>query len=248
MDRLLPDVAPEELEDLYVDLEVPAGVERPHLYLDMVASIDGAATIEGRTRKLGGEADRIAFRRLRETCDAILVGAGTVRVEDYGPPRRHDGTVERRRARGLTDLPTIVVVSASLRFDPAARIFQDPDLRPTILTVEDAPQERRRAVSDVADLVSVGTGLVDLAAGMGSLADRGWRRVLCEGGPRLNAELFALGLVDELFLTITPTIAGDTDRRIVEGPIGDRRDAELVELRHHEGELLLRYRFPREAR
>ena len=246
MRRLLPDVADEDLDDLYTDLEIPAGEgRRPHLYLDMVASVDGAATIDGRTRSLGGEADHLAFRRLRETCDAILVGAGTVRVEDYGPPRRHDGTVERRRARGLTDLPTVVVVSASLALDPSARLFQDPQLRPTILTVADAPQPRRQELSEVADLVSVGTGVVDLAAGMAALADRGWRRLLCEGGPHLNASLFALDLVDELFLTVTPTIAGETDRRIVEGAIGARRDAELVELRHHDGELLLRYRFPR---
>lgn len=245
MRRLLPDVADEDLEDLYTELEIPAGEGRPHLYLDMVASVDGAATIDGRTRSLGGEADHLAFRRLRETCDAILVGAGTVRVEDYGPPRRHDGTVERRRARGLADLPTVVVISASLALDPSARLFRDPELRPTILTVADAPQPRRQALSEVADLVSIGTGVVDLAAGMAALADRGWHRVLCEGGPHLNASLFALDLVDELFLTVTPTVAGETDRRIVEGPIGARRDAELVELRHHDGELLLRYRFPR---
>lgn len=243
MERLLPDHGVEELDDLYTDLVVPAGEELPHLYLDMVASIDGAATIAGRTRQLGGSADHLAFRRLRETCDAILVGAGTVRVEDYGPPRRHDGTVERRRARGLSDLPTVVVVSASLALDPEARLFRDPELRPTVLTVADAPQDRRRELSGVAELVSVGTGLVDLRAAMSALADRGWQRVLCEGGPHLNAQLFTLDLVDELFLTVAPTIAGDTDRRIVEGPIGEPRDAELVELRHHQGELLLRYRF-----
>lgn len=245
MDRLLPDAGTEEFEDLYTDLRIPGGDARPHLYLDMVASVDGAATVEGRTRQLGGEADHLAFRRLRETCDAILVGAGTVRVENYGPPRRHDGTVERRRDRGLADLPTVVVVSASLALDPDAKLFSDPDLRPTILTVADAPQARRQVLAPVAELVSVGTGAVDLTAAMELLAERGWMRVLCEGGPQLNASLFTLDLVDELFLTITPTVVGDTDRRIVEGPIGGTRVAELVELRHHEDELLLRYRFPR---
>lgn len=245
MDRLLPDVGAEALDDLYTDLVIPAGEGRPHLYLDMVASVDGAATVEGRTRQLGGEADHVAFRRLRETCDAILVGAGTVRVENYGPPRRHDGTVDRRRGRGLTDLPTVVVVSASLALDPTAKLFSDPALRPVILTVADAPQARRQALAPVAELVSVGTGAVDLTAAMEVLADRGWTRVLCEGGPNLNASLFALDLVDELFLTVAPTIVGITERRIVEGPIGERRAAELVELRHHEHELLLRYRFPR---
>lgn len=237
--RLLPALASEELDDLYVDLELPAGKDRPHVYLGMVASADGAATVDGRTRRLGGEADRMAFRRLRETCDVVLVGAGTARIEDYGPPRAHAGTVGRRQERGLAPLPRIAVVTRSARLDPQARLFCEPDLRPLVLTVDEADTDH---LGPVADVVRCGPGDVDLARALAALHARGARRVLCEGGPSLNAQLVAAGFADELFLTVTPTLVGGTSERILEGPVGDPRGLELLEARHHEGELLLRYR------
>lgn len=242
MRRLLPDVADEDLDSLYVDLDVPAGVDRPHLYLGMVSSVDGAATVGGRTADLGGAADRVAFSRLRETCDAILVGAETVRAEDYGPPRTRSGGAQRRAARGLAPVPTIVVVTASLDLDPGARLFSDPDRRPVVLVPEDADTERVARLATVADVERIGAGRVDLVGGIARLHARGWTRVLCEGGPRLNAQLLAAGLVDEIFLTITPTVVAGDAPRIATGVGPAVRAAELLELRHHDGELLARYR------
>lgn len=244
MRRCLPDPAEERLDDLYLGVEIPSGGARPHVYLGMVASADGAASVEGRTARLGGAADQMAFSRLRETCDAILVGAGTVRAEDYGPPRTRPGGRERREERGLAPVPTIVVVTGSADLDPGSRLFADPLRRPVVATVVDAPEERRMALSEVADVWQVGDGEVDLAALLQRMAGRGWRRVLCEGGPGLNGRLLRAGLVDELFLTIAPTLVGVSEHRITDG--GELPAApvplELVELRHHESELLLRYR------
>ena len=245
MRRLIPDDGDELLDELYTDLDIPAGGSRPHVYLDMIATADGAASVGGRTRSMSGEADRLAFARLRETCDAILVGANTVIVENYGPPTLSDAATARRVTRGLAPVPTIVVVSAELRFDPAARLFSDPDRRPTILTVEDAPALRREALAEVADVVTVGTHTVDLPAAMTHLRTMGIARLLCEGGPTLNAQLIAADLVDELFLTIAPVIAGASPLRIVDGEIGSTRGLTIVEAREHEGELLLRYAFRR---
>ncbi|MCL6499543.1 MAG: dihydrofolate reductase family protein, partial [Firmicutes bacterium] len=101
---LFPERREEALEDLYVDLRFPEPSGRPFLYLNMVATADGAAHLGGRTRGMGGAADRVAFRRLREHCDLVLVGAGTVRVEGYGPPRLDAQAQERRRRRGLAPL------------------------------------------------------------------------------------------------------------------------------------------------
>lgn len=245
MRRFIPSVREEELEDLYLDLELPDPPDdRPYLYLDMVASADGAATIRGRTGELGSDADRLAFSRLRGWCDAILVGAETVRIEDYGPPRPTDETQERRRARDLAAVPRLVVVTASCRLEPGARLFSDPDRRPLILTIEDAEPSALAAVREVAEVRQVGHGRVDLTAALGRLRDDGVRHLLCEGGPTINAELVRLGLVDELFLTMTPQVVGASRRRIVEGAVDHgSRDVELVELREHDGELLLRYRF-----
>lgn len=243
MRRLLPTTADEDLEVLYADLVVAAGQRRPHVYLGMVASADGAATVEGHTADLGGEADRVAFHRLRETCDAILVGAGTIRAERYGPARRDPATVQRRRDRGLADTPSIAVVSASLRLDLDAPLFTDPDRRPVVLTVEDADEDRRAALSRHAQVVVAGRGRVDLAAGLGLLHEQGMHRLLCEGGPTLNAGLLAADRVDEIFLTVTPVVVGGLAPRIV-GPVPawPMRDLALSEVREHAGELLLRYR------
>ena len=242
--RFLPDAGEEELDDLYLDLDLPAGDRRPHVYLDMVASVDGAATLRGRTEGLGGAADGVVFSRLRETCDAVLVGAGTVRIEDYGPPRTRPGGRERRTARGLEPIATIVVVTASGRLDPDARLFSDPERRPVVLAPEDAPEGRLEALAGVADVVQVGAGRVDLARALERLhEERGWERLLCEGGPSLNRALLDRGLVDELFLTVAPQLVGAGDLRIVDGAFGSApTDLELTELRAHASELLLRYR------
>lgn len=247
MRRLIPSFREEDLEDLYLDLELPDPPDdRPHLYLDMVSSADGAATVRGRTGELGSEADGLAFSRLREWCDAILVGAETVRVERYGPPRPTEGSRQRREARGLAPVPPLIVVTASCRLEPGSRLFSDPGRRPVVLTIEDADPSAVAALREVADVRQVGHGRVDLTAAMGRLREDGVRHLLCEGGPTLNAELIRSGLVDELFLTLTPQVVGRSRRRIVEGAVDHgARDVDLLELREHGGELLLRYRFPR---
>lgn len=244
MQRFLPDVGEESLDDLYVDLQIPRGDDRPYVYLDMVASLDGAATLDGRSAGLGGSADQVAFRRLREHCDGILVGARTARIEDYGPPPVHPGSVERRRARGLADRPTVAVVTNSADLDPQARLFRDPQARPIIVTAADAPAQRLERLGEVAEVVLAGQREVDLRIAMTLLAQRGWERLLCEGGPDLNGGLLAAGVVDEIFLTVTPVIVGRSPLRITDGGPPVPVTAELLELRHQGGELLLRYRIP----
>jgi riboflavin-specific deaminase-like protein len=240
--RLVPDPREERLDDVYGDLVLPTRSGRAWIALGMVASVDGAASVGGVTEDLGGPADRRAFRALRSACDAILVGAGTVRDEDYGPGA---GTVERRRdreAKGLAPTPRLVIVSGSLALDPTARVFSDPGNRPLVVTSAAAPRERAARLGQVAEVLSVGRERVDLAALAMTLPQRGLHRVLCEGGPTLNASLVAEDLVDELFLTIDPVLVGGEASRIVAGSgATGRRPLQLVELREHEGELLLRY-------
>jgi riboflavin-specific deaminase-like protein len=243
VDRFLPDPGTEDLDDLYLGLELPAGDdERPHVALGMVTSVDGAAAVGGTSGSIGGEADGLAYRRLREHVDVILVGAGTVRAEAYGPPAASPDRIARRRERGLADLPEIAVVTSSLDLDPELRLFGDPERRPLLVTVEDAPADRRQRLAEFADVLVAGRGRVDLPLALRRLAERGVRRVLCEGGPALNAQLVAAGLADELFVTLAPWLVGETSHRIVEGALGDAPVAlRLRELRHHESELLLRY-------
>lgn len=244
--RLIPDCREEPLEDLYQSLVFPPPpASRPYVFLHMVTTADGAAHISGRTSGMGSEADRLAFRRLREHCDAVLVGAGTVRAERYGPPRLDPEAQGRRRERGLTPLPRIVVVSRSLDLGAGSRLFSDPANRPVVLTAEDADPERRARLASVAEVFGFGTGRVDLRAALGWLRGRGVRWLLCEGGPTLNAHLLAAGTVDELFLTVAPLLTGGPASRIVSGPVGPAARLQLKELREHRGELLARYRVAR---
>ncbi|MDQ7800854.1 MAG: pyrimidine reductase family protein [Armatimonadota bacterium] len=242
---LFPECREEALEDLYADLRFPEIAGRPFLYLNMVATADGAAHLGGRTRGMGGAADRVAFRRLREHCDVVLVGAGTVRLEGYGPPRLDPRAQERRRRRGSPPVPRLAVVSARLHLDPSLKLFAEPRNRPVVITTEDADPFRRRALEAVAEVVAFGRGSVDLPQALTWLYESGVRRVLCEGGPSLNAHLLAAKVVDELFLTVAPLLAGGAAGRIVAGPVGGPLRLALRELREYGGELLARYQVVR---
>jgi riboflavin-specific deaminase-like protein len=246
--RFLPEGAEEPVEEVYADLVLPTIAGRASIALGMVSTVDGAAAVDGATAALGGVADHHAFRALRGACDAVLVGAGTVRAEGYGPVR---GTPDRRRRReekGLASRPQLVIVSGSLGLTPEAKVFADPDARPLVVTHEAAPAERVRALSAVAEVLRVGDEEVDLDELAVVLEERGLSRVLCEGGPHLNGALLGRDLVDELFLTLAPELVGGRAPRIVaDDHPHDPRGFRLVELREHDSELLLRYRRTRDG-
>jgi|TARA_B100001105_G_scaffold135688_1_gene108663 riboflavin-specific deaminase-like protein len=217
--------------------------------LNMVASVDGATTVAGLSGRLGGTGDRQVFRTLRGLADMILVGAGTVRAEGYRPPLTPDDSLAvARTTAGQQARPRLVVVSASLDLDPTAPLFTErrpEDPPPLIATVRSAPAERRDALAEVSDLIDLGGTRVDLTGLLATLGDIGARTVLCEGGPDLNHQLLAAGLVDELCLTISPKLvggAGTTGPGLLAGgafavPSGLRLDQVLT----HDDFLFCRY-------
>jgi riboflavin-specific deaminase-like protein len=248
--RLLPDTAELGLEDVYRRLRLADGgprAERAGVALGMVASVDGAVTVDGRSGGLGGDADRIAFRRLRDACDAILVGAGTVRAEGYGPPRSDATRAAARLAAGLAPAPQLLVVTARAELDPDAKLFRasrdDGVPAPIVVTHEHAPTAAVEALREVAEVVTFGRDEVDLTGVLRWCRSRGWRRVLCEGGPALAGALLARDLLDEVLVTVAPTlVAGDAGRIVTSRSPVAPADLDLVELHEHDGELLLRYR------
>jgi riboflavin-specific deaminase-like protein len=244
MRRLYPVTSPEApVERLYEDLILDAGTTRAHVALGMVVSLDGAVTVDGVSGDLGGDADQVAFRRLRDAADAILVGAGTVRAEDYGPPRATEARRRARLERGLGETPRLVIVSGSLSLAPDLRVFSDPSARPIVVTAAGADAHRRRVLDPVAEVLVAGDREVDLAAAIDALTERGLVRVACEGGPSLNGALLAADLVDEIFVTVAPVAVAGDGPRLARGPqpLDSRRFA-LAEVHEHTGELLLRYR------
>jgi len=248
--RLLP--RPDE-ECHEVDLDAAYALPTPlptvpYVRSNFVVSVDGATEIEGRSGALGGPADLRVFRVLRWLSDVVLVGAGTARAEDYGPVLVPAERRELRAAAGLAPVPPVAVVSRSLDLDPRARLFTAA-VRPILLTCEAAPARRRRELSAVAEVVICGDTSVDLRAALAALADRGLARVLTEGGPLLHAQLAEAGLLDELCLTVSPTLAGPSHLGVM---LGDRWQAPVsLELDHvlvEDDVLFLRYRRTRAPR
>ncbi len=235
------DVDPTPLYDDRSRLSRPG---RPYVAVNMVASIDGATAVEGVTAKLGSPGDQRIFFLLRSLADVILVGAQTIRAEGYGPPRLEAEVMQARRARGQSALPDIAVVSRSLNFDWSSRFFTEAPTQPILLTPRAAEVGQLERAHERAQVVLAGDTTVDLAQGLAALAGRGARLVLCEGGPTLNGELASAGLIDELCLTVAPSLVGGGGATI----FGLRRldhvlGASLLHVLEEEGFLFLRYRF-----
>jgi riboflavin-specific deaminase-like protein len=231
---LLPDDHDLDDEQLALRYAYPENLGAPFVRASFVASADGAVSVAGRSADLGSPADRRVFLLLRRLADVILVGAGTVRGEDYRGARRP--------TRGRDTPPPIAVVTGSALLDPASRLFRDTRVPPIVLTLASVPPERReRLAAAGGDVVALDRLTPDRV--LAELARRGLHRVLCEGGPTLFGELVAADAVDELCLTVAPLLVGGTAGRIAVGPhSGHRRPLELADTLHEDGVLLLRYR------
>jgi riboflavin biosynthesis pyrimidine reductase len=206
------------------------------LRVNFVTSADGAVSLAGYSEGLSGPGDKRVFGLLRRQCDALLVGAGTLRQEGYHALRPDPAW---RAARGLSAYPTLVVVSGSLDLDPAQDAFAGAPVRPIVLTHAAAPDVPELAA--VADVVVCGDTAVDLPAGVAELRRRGLTRLLSEGGPVLFGGLTTAGLVDELCLTVAPLLAGPGAGRITAGPPGPPHAMTLRHVLETDGQLLLRY-------
>src|SRR5258708_24486900 len=205
------------LADLYA---YPASETRaaPWLRANMVVSADGAAALAGRSGGLSGRADRLVFSVLRSLADVILVGAGTVRVERYRPVVEREIWPALRYGRAPT--PPIAVMTRDLSLDPDGPLLAGAPARSRtiVLTTPAAPAARRAAAARHADVVVAGQGALTPAAVIGVLAERGYRRLLTEGGPSLLTQITAAGLLDDLCLTISPVLEVGWAGRILAPP------------------------------
>lgn len=213
----------------------------PVVRVNFVASIDGAATVDGKSGGLGGPGDKQIFDVLRMVCDVLLVAAGTVRNENYDALRLDEQSRAWRRGQGLPEFPLMAVVSRSLDLNLDQLVFADAPVRPVVITHEGADPDRRAAVAEVADVIAAGDGEVDLAAALAGLRGRGGSQVLCEGGPHLFGAMVAADLVDELCLTVSPLLAGGDAGRIATGPAGPGREMTLRHVLGEDDMLFLRY-------
>jgi riboflavin biosynthesis pyrimidine reductase len=223
--QLLPElVDPVDPADVYADLPTAEG--RPAVRLNMIATVDGATAVSGVSGELGSLGDKRVFAVLRSLADVVLVAAGTVRAEHYGP----------------STVP-IAVVTRSAQLDWQSPFFTEAKARPVVLTVADAPEENLAHAAEVADVVIAGTDAVDFERALDELALRGARNVLAEGGPTLNGELALAGLLDEVCLSLSPKlVAGDAKRMLDGAALPSPIDLQLRSVCEDEGYLFLRYR------
>jgi riboflavin biosynthesis pyrimidine reductase len=187
---------------------------------NFISSLDGAASADGRSGVLGGAGDRVVFRLMRELADVVVVGAGTVRIENYSGAQLGAAERQRRHARGQREVPPIAIVTRSAVLDHDLPVFTQTEVPPLLLTAHDAVTEARArfaGLADVYDCSGADTGGVDLGAALRTLAGLGLTRVLAEGGPSLLGTFIADGLLDELCLTVAPTVVGGGSKRIADG-------------------------------
>ncbi len=235
--RLLPPGAPATVERIVQELGLSELAERtgaraggrggrPYVLLNMISTVDGRASIGGRSGALGGAADKQLFHGLRTAVDAVMAGAGTIRAERYRRLVRDEPGRRVRRERGLAEEPLACIVSERLHLPPEIPLLSEPGARVVVITPStqtvsdiDAEIDYIRAEHD---------GALDLRGALAELRERfDVRTLLGEGGPHLNAQLLAAGLVDELFLSLSPMLAGDDPTgaalRIVTGASSSRR-------------------------
>ena len=212
------------------------------LRANFVASADGAAAVDGLSGGLSAASDKQVFGILRVLTDVVLVGAGTARAEEYKPARQRPSLAALRAGRPAA--PPIALVTRTLGLNLSSPLFAEapPDARTIVITCASSDPDLRAETAKTADVIVAGDEAVDLPQAVAELADRGLTRVLCEGGPHLFGDLSAAGLVDELCLSLSPTLAGPGAGRIISGEHADARPLTLRQvIADDDGFLFCRY-------
>lgn len=246
---------PEALSALYGGA---IGLDEPCVVANFVESLDGVVAVPRLERShavLGdeSEADRFVLALLRACADAVVVGSGTLlasprgtwRIDRAYPPAAQ-ALAELRAQRGRPEQPLVVVVTTGASLDPGHPVLATGAL---VLTTDGAAPRLRAELPEAAEVVAVNDGdTVDLARALELLRDRGCPVVLTEAGPSMFGSLVASRLVDELFLTVSPLLAGRAETArlgLVEGVelVPQTRVAgRLRSVRSHGSHLFLRYR------
>lgn len=224
------------VEELQYWADPPA--DRPYLALNMVTTADGRATIAGRSGPIGNAADQDLFHALRTRVDAVMVGAGTLRAENYGRLVRKPERREARERVGLAPDPVAVIVSGRLDLPADLPMLHEPEQKIIVATFSDRELKGEAQI----EYIRHEDGAVDMTRLLGDLRGRDIRCVLCEGGPTLNAELLRAGGVDELFHCLAPKLAGEPDApTLVSGVLHQPVEMDLVWLMENESHLFMRY-------
>jgi riboflavin biosynthesis pyrimidine reductase len=244
---------PDELGELYGG---GLGFEESRVYANFVATLEGAVAVPSLPRSnaligMENEADRFLMGLLRALADAVLIGSGVLRASPEGTwlpekvyPHATEAFAELRRRLGKPSAPEVAILTGSGSIDPSHPVL---GLGAVVLTSSAGAERLEAQVPEAATVVALGDEtIISGEAILGALRDRGHALVLSEAGPHTFGTLLADGLVDELFLTVSPLLLGDAGAprfHLVEAadllPHGLR--ARVSSIRRHGDHLFLRY-------
>lgn len=202
-------------DDIAAVYDWPAATaHQPWVRANFVQAVDGSIRgADGLSDGISGSADKRVFAILRATCDAVLVGAGTARAEDYGPITVRDDLAELRSRAGRTGRPRLFIVSRSGAINDKAR-----DAAAEVLRIDGTPIELRSALA--------------------SIRNSGVTRLLCEGGPHLFTSLVEADVIDDLCLTTSPSLLGNSTIPLITRQLPTQRRLRLASLLFDDSTLL----------
>ena len=241
--QLLPQARTVSVGDLLGALD-PAqheGGDRPFTLVNFVATVDGRTSFLGRSGPIGDEGDRQMFHGLRERVDAVMAGTATMRTERYGRMARDPERRRRRAERGLAPEPLAVVVTRSGDVPLDIPLFAEPEARVVVFSPTELDTSGCAAEVQV---VQLDPGELTMTTAYRRLtSDFGVRMLLCEGGPTVFGALLHEDLVDELFLTVSPRLAGGGSEALITSgpPLPELLPLTLLWALEREGSLFLRY-------
>jgi 5-amino-6-(5-phosphoribosylamino)uracil reductase len=237
--RLYPQPGELALDEIRDQFDFRTLDDRPYTIANFVSSADGRAALSGRSAPLSDDGDRAMFHALRECVDAVIVGTGTLRTERYGALIRDEDACRRRAERGLQPQPLACVVTRSGALPLDIPLFDQP----RVLAFAPAPIEGVNTVTLAPTELTLTAVLRRLRA------DHGVGSLLCEGGPTMFGSLIHESLVDELFLTLAPKLAGGgTAPTISTGAeLAEPAALRLRSIFDRSGSLFLRFSVSREA-
>ena len=219
--------------------------ERPYTLLSCCVSIDGYIGNAASRLFLSNDADFDRVDAVRASCDAILVGAETVRVDNPRLLVRSQTRRAERAARGLPASPIKVTVTRKAELDARADFFRIGDAEKLVYCASPGVADARKRLGPVATVVDGGGESVEMRTIGSDLAERGVERLMVEGGGTVHTQFLTEDIVDELQLTVAPVFVGDSEapRFVRDGsfPWNPGRRAELVDVRQLGDIVLLRY-------
>jgi riboflavin-specific deaminase-like protein len=247
--RLFPDPGEVAAQRAVADLRLGelAPDERPYVIDNMVATADGRAAIDGRAGPVGDPIDRALFLGLRTQVDCVMVGGATLRAERYGHLVRTPGLRAEREAQGLAPEPIGCVLTRTMDLPWDTSLWTDPASRVALYT---SSHHNPPPCAAEVTLHRMAEAELTVDRVVRSLrADHAVRSVLCEGGPTVNRELLAAGVLDELFLSLEPKLVGggDAPTIVAAPPLAPPARLELVSILEGDDVLFLRYRVSRHA-